>query len=196
MPDSAIIIFIKNPEKGKVKTRLAKTIGEDNALSVYQRLLAHTRDITTTLNTDKFLYYSDRINPEDDWDGSFYNKRLQSGSHLGIRMLNAFQEVFNDGYKKVLIIGSDCYQLTTETLNNAFTQLESHDTVIGPTHDGGYYLLGMNRLIEDVFYNKEWSTASVYRDTLHDINQLKLNNYNLPHLSDIDEEKDLPEEWR
>lgn len=196
MNSKAVIIFIKNPEKGKVKTRLAKTIGDDRALAVYQKLLAHTRDVMSKVDAEKYLYYSNEVNAQDDWSNEQFIKRVQAGNDLGQRMSNAFREVFERGHTEVVIIGSDCYQLNNEIINSALNGLREKNVVIGPTYDGGYYLLGMSKYIEDVFLDKQWSTATVYSDTINDIGRLKLSYVTLPKLSDIDEEKDLPDVWR
>ena len=192
----AIILFTKNPELGKVKTRLAKTIGNEKALEIYIKLLNHTKNIVQQLDVDKFVYYSEAVAVDDDWDNSIYNKKLQDGEDLGIRMQNAFEEIFRLNYKSVCIIGSDCYELNSEIINDAFTQLQILDTVIGPTFDGGYYLLGMKKLHSELFQNKNWSTESVYSDTIADLKKISLTYSNLVKLSDIDEEKDLPKHWK
>lgn len=192
----ALLLFTKNPELGKVKTRLAKTIGDEKALSIYKMLLNHTQDIVTPVNADKFVFYSDAITIDDQWNTSSFNKKLQKGSDLGERMANAFEEVFSLGYQSVCIIGSDCYELHSEIIENAFLKLEKFDCVIGPTFDGGYYLLGMNTWQETLFQYKTWSTESVYSETIQDFENLQLSYYNLPKLSDIDEEKDLPQHWK
>ena len=192
----AIILFTKNPELGKVKTRLAKTIGNEKALYIYKKLLVHTQEIVTPVRADKFVFYSDSITEEDQWNaGSFY-KKVQHGDDLGKRMAHAFQEIFHLGYESVCIIGSDCYELTSAIIEKAFLALETNETVIGPTFDGGYYLLGMNQFHETVFNNKTWSTDSVYIDTITDFKNLNLSFSTLNKLSDIDEEKDLPEHWK
>lgn len=193
---NAIILFTKNPELGKVKTRLAKTIGNEKALEIYKKLLHHTQAIVSPVPADKFLFYSDAIVQKDQWPETEFHKKVQQGSNLGERMTNAFQEVFSLGYTSVCIIGSDCFELTSTIIEDAFTQLEKYDTVIGPTFDGGYYLLGMKKRHEFVFLNKTWSTESVYSDTIADLQENNLTFFDLPKLTDIDEEKDLPLIWK
>lgn len=193
---TAILIFTKNPELGKVKTRLAKTIGNEKALDIYKKLLNHTQQIVATLKVDKYLFYSDKIANNDQWSEDEYYKKLQSGKDLGERMENAFQELLHLGYDAVCIIGSDCYELNTSIIEEAFSRLKSNDFVIGPTYDGGYYLLGMRKFTKSIFQNKTWSTESVYNDTIFDFKELKASYYNLQKLSDIDEEKDLPLHWK
>lgn len=191
----AIILFTKNPELGKVKTRLAKTIGDEKALAIYIKLLQHTRDIVAPLAVDKFVFYSENSIQEDEWDNAIYNKKKQKGDDLGIRMMKAFEEVFELKYDSVCIIGSDCYELNTTIIEEAFQELQTKDAVIGPTFDGGYYLLGMNNLKKELFENKQWSTDSVFSDTVADFKKLTLNYSSLVKLNDIDEEKDVPTHW-
>ncbi|PVW17333.1 TIGR04282 family arsenosugar biosynthesis glycosyltransferase [Marixanthomonas spongiae] len=165
----ALIIFTRNPELGKVKTRLATSVGDESALKIYKFLVQHTAEITANVQADKFVYYSEGIQKEDSWDNNTYSKKLQQGDDLGIRMYNAFTEVFSLGYDQAIIIGSDMYDLTTEDLNNAFTALKDHDYVIGPAKDGGYYLLGMKQPNQAIFSKKEWGKDSVLQATLDDL---------------------------
>ncbi|MGB1241357.1 MAG: TIGR04282 family arsenosugar biosynthesis glycosyltransferase [Chitinophagales bacterium] len=182
----ALIIFIKNPIKGTVKTRLAKDAGDDKALEIYQELLVHTRHITTSLKVDKLLYYSNNIEGNDEWSNDIYQKNVQVIGGLGEKMMAAFQEAFEAGYQKVVIIGSDCIALDSNILQDAFRQLDTNDFVIGPTFDGGYYLIGMKTLLSDVFIEKKWSTESVFPDTLADLQKTQKSYFLLPQLSDID----------
>lgn len=187
----ALIIFVRHPELGKVKTRLAKVIGNEKTLQVYQLLIGHTHQVTISLNCRKFVYYADQVIEHDLWTFPGYTKRQQFGADLGERMSNAFRELFDQGFKRVLIIGSDCYQLKTELLEEAFNNLASHDVVIGPTFDGGYYLLGMTQFFPEVFKGVNWSTDQVSKQTLTIINERNLSFALLEQLSDVDEASDL-----
>jgi uncharacterized protein len=186
---NALIIFVRNPVLGKVKTRLADTIGSEKALLVYQHLLQHTQSITANLPATIFVYYADFVNDNDIWNGC--KKKLQSGNDLGQRMKNAFEELFSLGFNKVCIIGSDCYELTSEIINEAFINLYSCKTVIGPASDGGYYLLGMQFPFKDLFSAMEWSTKNVFIETINKINTQSLTCHPLTWLNDIDDENDL-----
>lgn len=187
----AIIIFVRNPELGKVKTRLAKQIGDELTLQVYAELLLHTRETTYNLDCDKFVFYSENIDDNDIWDSDRFEKKLQEGDNLGDRMMLAFFELFQQGYSKVVIIGSDCPELTSFVIEDAFDKLDLHDVVIGPSTDGGYYLLGLTQLLPDLFKDKEWSTDKVLAATIKDIVRLKRSSYFLTELSDIDTAEDL-----
>lgn len=188
-----LIIFIRNPVIGQVKTRLAKTVGDEKALQVYELMLAHTHDNCCKLSCDKFVYYSDQPPKNDLWENDLFIKRMQTTGNLGEKMARAFKDLFDEGYKQLIIIGSDCLELTSGILEDAFGSLGQSDVVIGPSTDGGYYLLGMNRLIPELFINKQWSSSSVMEDTLADLAVLNISYTQLIPLTDIDEEKDLPE---
>ena len=153
---SALIIFTRNPELGKCKTRLAKTIGDEAALDIYKYLLKHTATISQDINVDKFIFYSENIKKEDLWDSKIFRKNLQQGSDLGERMEHAFKQLFESDYEKVIIIGSDLFDLKPRDIETAFKLLNNNDFVIGPAKDGGYYLLGMKHLQSKFFKNTKW----------------------------------------
>lgn len=188
---NAIILFVRHPEKGRVKTRLARDIGDDRALEIYKQLLDHTQAITKELDCDRFVFYADAIVANDIWEGNDYRKRVQAGDTLGERMKNAFAEVFDNGYQKVVIIGSDCPQLSSALISDAFKTLDTTDVVIGPATDGGYYLLALNYMITAVFENKQWSTDTVLTDTVADLEKLAVTYSLAPVLRDIDTADDL-----
>jgi len=169
----ALIIFTRNPELGKVKTRLAKSVGDESALKIYKFLLKHTIEITENLNVDKFVYYSENIHRDDIWNPDIFRKKLQTGNDLGEKMKNAFSEIFEMGYEKVIIIGSDMFDLDQKDLANAFEALQTSPFIIGPATDGGYYLLGLKELKPEIFQNKNWGTSTVLQATLEDLKNEK-----------------------
>jgi rSAM/selenodomain-associated transferase 1 len=187
-----LIIFYRNPELRKVKTRLAKTLGDEKALAIYLKLSSHTRAITENLATDKVVYYSNYVDTEDVWPNTTFQKKLQNGNDLGEKMNNAFVEGFQSGYERVCIIGTDCFELSRDIIKQAFDQLHTNDAVIGPAKDGGYYLLGMKKHMPELFRNKMWSTDTVATDTIQNLKDLNITFAQLVVLSDVDEEKDLP----
>ena len=189
MSKNLLIVFTRNPELGKVKTRLAKTIGNATALKIYIFLLERTRDIAVQVSADKAVYYSVKVRENDIWDTNNFQKHQQVGEDLGIRMLHAFKNGFKAGYEKVMIIGSDLYDLTAETIENAFIALKDNEVVIGPAEDGGYYLLGMNSLEEKVFKNKNWGTETVRKNTLEELKDKKV--FLLGELNDVDVFEDI-----
>jgi rSAM/selenodomain-associated transferase 1 len=186
-----LIIFIRNPQLGMVKTRLAATVGDERALEVYRKLLAITREAALGTQCERHLFYAEHPDQKDDWDPSFFQKREQKGRELGERMLNAFVEVFLQGAKQAVIIGSDCPEMSAGIIDDALSALETADVVIGPATDGGYYLLGMRELVPELFHDKQWSTSSVLRATLSDAERSGLRVHLLPPLSDLDDEADL-----
>ena len=195
MHKKAIILFTKNPELGKVKTRLAKTLGDSKALEIYKKLLLHTQQIVAPILVDKFIFYSEEKIEKDAWSNEIYYKKVQKGFDLGDRMKNAFQELFELNYNSICIIGSDCFELNSETINDAFKSLKNNDIVIGPTFDGGYYLLGMNKLHSHLFENIVWSTETVFEETIFKIEKNNLSKEILVKLNDVDEEIDVPRQW-
>lgn len=191
MTQDALIIMIKNPVKGKVKTRLAADIGDDAALAIYMQLLEHTKQVTEMIPQDKFLFYDHVVERNDMFPNSTYKKYTQCSGNLGVRMDYAFSIPFKNEYKKVVMIGSDCYALTQEHLAKAFEALDHHDFVIGPAHDGGYYLIGMKKWNRWVLENKSWSEHKLFQETQADILSRNGTLHLLEPLSDIDELKDI-----
>jgi len=193
-PSDALIIFARNPVRGKVKTRLAATVGTETAYEAYKCLLAHTHRATQNYPADKIVYYADHVASGDLWDKG-YRKALQRGADLGERMQHAFAEVLGKGYPKAVLIGTDCPSLHESILREAFEGLENHDVVIGPAYDGGYYLIGMRAPRPSLFQGIAWSTATVFKKTTAICRQSGLRYAVLPQLHDIDEEKDLVHLW-
>lgn len=189
MKTDALIIFTRNPEIGKVKTRLAKIIGDEKALTVYNDLLLHTRNETQAIDCDKFVFYDTNIIEEDIWSPEFYQKKLQSEGDLGQRMYQAFESLFKMGYQNCIIVGSDLFDLKSIIIETAFKKLLNHDVVIGPAEDGGYYLLGLKKGNPAVFKNKDWGTDSVFAATMSDFKHQKVGVLDI--LNDIDTFEDL-----
>jgi uncharacterized protein len=190
---NALIIFIKNPQLGKVKTRLARTMGDEKALEIYTELTHITRENAKILRgVKRHIFYSDFIDKTDDWSSKMFKKWVQQGEDLGARMANAFSEVFKK-HENVCIIGSDCPTLSPAILQQASKALNTHDFVVGPSTDGGYYLLGVSKNVQDfqfIFDNMAWSTETVLAETVKRISAKGKTLYFLPELTDIDEEKD------
>jgi len=186
---NSLLIFIKNPVLGKVKTRLAVTIGDEQALAIYHELLRHTRETSLQIDAARFLYYSDHIDLDDDWNSADFNKKIQHGVDLGARMANAFEAALKTS-SKVVIIGSDCPLLEPVHLRMAFEKLEEYPLVIGPALDGGYYLLGMRNFFPTLFQDMTWSNAAVLTNTLERIKRLEQQYFLLPELPDVDTEED------
>lgn len=194
--NNLLLIFYRNPALGKVKTRLARTVGNERALTIYQHLATHTLFVTKNIAVQKAVYYSDHIENDDLWDNMKFQKFVQSGASLGQRMSDAFRSGFASGYTSICVIGTDCFELTSSIIKDAFDKLRKADAVIGPAVDGGYYLLGMNAYHPSLFENKSWSTDTVAAETVEDFLRQGFRFDQLVMLSDVDEEKDLPEELK
>lgn len=186
-----LMIFVKNPEKGKVKTRLAASVGNDKAYNIYLKLLEYTIKTAGSVQADKQIWYSSFVDESDEFGGDGFEKKLQFGHDLGERMSTAFHHGFNEGYGKIVIIGSDCPGLTNDIAEKAFRELESYDAVIGPSEDGGYYLLGMRHFYPELFRQIEWSTEDVLNETLLKFEENSISYSRLKKMNDIDTIRDL-----
>lgn len=192
--DKCLAIFIKYPEEGQVKSRLAKDIGNETAKDIY---ICFVEDILNNYKNndfDLYIFYSPIEKKQNikDWLGYSFNYNFQKGIDLGEKMQNAFIQLF-DSYKNVIIIGSDSPDLPISFINKGFKFLEEIGTVIGKAEDGGYYLIGFNKtnFCPDIFKNILWSTSTVFQDTINILNQ---NNHLFNILDewyDIDEINDL-----
>lgn len=187
----AVIVFVRNPEAGKVKTRIAAEAGIDKALEIYVELLQITRDVVSSLPSELYVFYTDRIDDLDEWRQPLFKKAIQQGTDLGERMHAAFRFVYKakpeNSRKKTLLIGSDCPEINAQILHEASAALDTMDCVIGPAVDGGYYLIGFSDMPDIcVFSDIRWSTSSVYLDTLQRLSALQYTYHELPVLNDVD----------
>jgi len=191
MSEEVLIVFVKNPELGKVKTRLAKSIGDAQALAIYLKLLNSCFELTEAIEHDVVIYYNNYVDSEDQWNSKKYKKYLQKGDSLGDKMHNAIAEQLNKGYKKACLVGSDIYELNLTVIETAFKKLKNNDVVIGPAQDGGYYLIGMNEPNAELFDISGWSTSTVFEETITKIREQKLTYDEVETLNDIDDINDL-----
>jgi rSAM/selenodomain-associated transferase 1 len=195
--NKSILFFVKYPSPGKVKTRLAGYVGEEMALGLYKCFVKDLMNTLSMVNADLLICYRPEVSIDrmKEWLGSENEYVIQEGSSLGERMKNCFVNSFKKGYKTSLVIGSDSPDLSIDIIESAFKSLEESDVVIGPSIDGGYYLIGFNEssFLGDVFENIKWSTDSVFEESM---NVFKKNNYKVCRLSgwyDVDTLKDLQE---
>jgi len=166
---------------------LAATIGDEKALEVYLKLIEYTLNLVKFLKVEVNLFFSDQIISEY----SFSKNHIQEGGDLGDKMKNAFKKCFDEGGRNIVIIGTDCAELTKEIIEVSFEKLNTHSVVIGPALDGGYYLLGMNQYYPEIFNQIEWSTSKVFDLTLAKIKNADISFHTLATLRDIDTEEDL-----
>ena len=181
-----VIIFQKNAQKGKVKTRLAAGVGEDQALEIYKNLVIITHNQLSKVNCEKLLYFTEFIDNSDFNENDSYHFLIQSEGDLGKRMASAFQEQFKHGFDKLLIIGTDCPELSSEILEEAFARLDEDEVVIGPANDGGYYLLGMKTYIPGLFQKIPWSSDQVLSLSKKVLDFHSISYSLLPTLIDVD----------
>ncbi len=189
MNKNLLIVFVKNIKLGKVKTRLAKTIGNDAAFEVYKHLVLITQKESQKLtNVDRHIYFSDVI-IDTKWPRD--EKFVQDGENLGDRMKDAFQRGFDKGYNQVVGIGSDLASLTSDRIQEAFDQLETNETVFGPAEDGGYYIFGMRKYFPFIFENKPWSKENLFDTTIKELESKEISFGLLKIENDIDTIEDL-----
>jgi len=190
-----LIVFIKYPRPGMVKSRLALSIGKEQAAQVYRQLAETTLAQASPTRQDSYdlAVCFDPASEEAlfrDWLGGGLKYFPQQGDDLGQRMRNAFTHAFHEGYPKTVIIGSDCPGISRESINQSFALLDVHDAVIGPARDGGYYLLGLKQALPELFCGIDWSTDKVFGQTVERLRSRNLSHAILPELRDIDRIED------
>lgn len=186
----ALIIFTRNPVAGRVKTRLARAVGDERALAIHNELVGITARMTGKLpaSIDCHLFFDDAVPASDPWTGRRCHSHVQAKSaDLGDRMLDAFQRLFTIGYQSVVIIGTDCPYLDAPLVASAFTGLETNEMVIGPARDGGFYLLGVKEMSALQFAGITWSTSSVFEEFMDATPVGKSEVCVLETLEDIDD---------
>ncbi|MCH2230839.1 MAG: TIGR04282 family arsenosugar biosynthesis glycosyltransferase [Crocinitomicaceae bacterium] len=189
MSENLLIVFAKNVAFGKVKTRLAKSVGDLGAFDVYKRLLNITQQESLKVsNCDLHVYFSDEV-IESAWPDT--KKFVQKGDDLGQRMMNAFEDGFAQGYKRIIGVGSDLPDLNAGLMELGLKTLEKNDTVFGPSEDGGYYLVGMRQSTPCIFENKPWSTEALLTVTLEELKEKGYSTKTLISLNDVDNIEDL-----
>jgi rSAM/selenodomain-associated transferase 1 len=195
LDDRCLLFFVKNPERGKVKSRLATAIGEDLAVRLYKNLVAQ---MLSTLKAGTFPLYvcffpKNAQKPIKNWLGREYRYIPQNGKDLGERMKNGFIEAFEMGFKRVVLIGSDIPDLPSEFIEKAFITLNKSDVVIGPAFDGGYYLIGFKDkpFFPQLFEGIAWGTKNVFNETMKKLKRSRREFQTLPYQRDIDTAEDL-----
>ncbi|MBD2073249.1 TIGR04282 family arsenosugar biosynthesis glycosyltransferase [Phormidium sp. FACHB-592] len=192
-----LIFFTRYPEPGKAKTRLIPALGAEAAAELHRQMTEHTLAQVKPLQQSRSLTVEcwfaggDRAQMQT-WLGTDLVCQPQPEGDLGDRMAQAFQTAFDSGMKAAVIIGTDCPELTTALLVEAFQALQQTDLVLGPAADGGYYLIGLRRLVPDLFKTITWSTDRVFQQTVDIANNLNLSLTTLPMLTDVDRPDDLP----
>ena len=188
------VLFVRAPELGRVKTRLAAELGTEAALRIYREMgtvvagaaaqAACTVRIACTPDDGASLVRA--------WLGDIGDVVPQGGGDLGVRMAEAASDAFADGAERVVIVGSDCPAITTAGIEEAFARLDDADVVVGPAADGGYYLIGMTRPRAELFAGIPWSCADTCRATLAAAASAGCRVALLGELSDVD----TADDWR
>jgi len=190
--DNHLIIFTRYPLPGTTKTRLIPALGAAGAADLQRQLTEHTLEQVTNLTADISIFFSGGDQADmQTWLGDQWHYQLQTGDGLGDRLINAFRHSQTLGYERTLVIGIDCPEITGELLTEAFDALENNDAVFGKAHDGGYYLVGLQTVIPELFTEMPWSTETVLAETLNRANALNLSTKILRPLHDIDYPEDL-----
>jgi len=192
---SVVIVFLRAPEKGRVKTRLARDIGEEKALALYEKFVQITLSAVEKSGLDHMICFfpADRKAVVEKWLGPDHLYISQVGCDLGQRMKNALSKVFTGGAGKVVLTGTDIPDISSSGLLAAMELLDSNDVVIGPSMDGGYWLIGFRRdgFCPDLFSRVDWGTDSVFSTTIERCKVFELSIGILPVLQDIDTLEDL-----
>lgn len=192
---TAVLLFVKAPVKGRVKTRLAAQLGDDAALKLYRGFVL---DILDTIGKSGHpcricFHPPDAGDAVAGWLGRHRRYLPQEGSDLGARMANAFAAVFSQGASQAVLVGSDIPDLPADIITGAIGSLKTNDAVIGPAHDGGYYLVGFRKetFLPEVFRGIEWSTERVLEQTMQRFERSGCRVHRLPQWRDVDTVEDL-----
>lgn len=193
-----IVIFIKAPRLGEVKTRLAQKIGVEKAQMIYRAMV---EDLMQNFKGPHKFDIHIAVWPQDaepevrhwlDWKEPI---EIQAEGDLGTKLKRAFEDAFAQGYERVVIIGSDLPDLSDSMIKDSFKQLSKYPLVLGPAMDGGYYLIGLSSLYTELFNNIDWSTSRVLHGTLKRADKAGIRYFILPEMRDIDEYDDILALW-
>jgi hypothetical protein len=188
---NALIIIAKNPQNGSVKTRLKGSITDEKILELYTSLLEDTiQKFKVIPGVDTIIAYAPD-SAEEYFSQYGINLIPLSTCDLGLNMYHAFKEVFNRGYKKAALAGADIPDLTIPIILEAFDILSDKDLVYGPAKDGGYYLVGMRKLIKEVFENVPWSSDQTLKRSIEQAHHFGYSVGFIETLSDIDTIEDV-----
>lgn len=191
-----LLIFTRYPEPGKTKTRLIPTLGAKGAAKLQRQMTEHTLSKARELQKKRSLSLEVRFTGGSlllmqNWLGSDISYQFQGDGDLGVRMVRSLAVAFQDDIARVVVIGTDCPNLNADLIAQAFDQLHSHDLVLGSAIDGGYYLIGLNYLISELFIGINWGTAAVFQQTVDLAKKLNISVAYLPQLADVDRPEDL-----
>jgi rSAM/selenodomain-associated transferase 1 len=195
--DYLLIIFLKEPVAGRVKTRWGREISDLLKAELYRAIVEDILDQTRSSLYQRHLFCwpPSGLNRIRKWLGEEYLIAIQEGDDLGRRMHNAFHRAFKQGYERVVLVGTDIPHLQAKGVEEAFRALDENDLCVGPSMDGGYYLIGMKRLISTLFHNIPWSTDKVFALTELRASEAGIRLVRLPVMRDLDTFPDLEAFW-
>jgi len=187
MAADQLIVFVKAPRPGTVKTRLAESIGPAAACAAYHVLVESTLAQLSALTTVELRFSPDDAGVEiKPWLRPCWRARPQGPGDLGQRLKTAFADAFAAGAGRVAVIGSDCPAVTHQDIREAWAALATHDLILGPATDGGYWLIALREAHPGLFQGIHWSTESVLRETLRRADAAWLRVRLLRELTDVD----------
>ena len=189
-----LILFAKEPKKNQVKTRLRPYLQRGSAEDIYMSFFRDVVEIARQVQCENKLiaYESANENPEFIQKTAPDFKRIkQSGKDLGERMYQIFWQILLHKARHVIIMGTDIPTLPPENIQMAFQQLGHHDIVLGPSLDGGYYLIGLKKAHWEIFENIDWGSDRVLSQTICKINKMKLKAAFIPRWYDVDDQDGL-----
>ncbi|MEM9009217.1 MAG: TIGR04282 family arsenosugar biosynthesis glycosyltransferase [Cyanobacteria bacterium P01_F01_bin.86] len=194
---NCLIVFTRYPEAGKTKTRLIPYLGAEKAADLQRQMTEHIVGITRPLRVKGRLsleihFAGGSVEQMHNWLGTELTYQLQPHGDLGQRLQQTFEQRFQAGLQRVVVIGADCPEISAHHLEQAFHQLQTHDVVLGPAQDGGYYLVGLSRICAPVFQGIPWGTEHVFAHTQAIATRLGLSLATLATLRDVDRPEDIP----
>jgi rSAM/selenodomain-associated transferase 1 len=189
-----IIVYLKNPAPGEVKTRLQTRYTQEQAARLYRAFIQDTVETAQTVEADRYFaaYTPAGCEPEiEELVPEGWNLTPQVGADLGARMLGSLRSSITSGADKVILIGTDIPSLPRTHLISAINRLDNNDLVLGPTNDGGFYLIGTRIMLPDIFPDVAWSTDQVFEQTAEGVRSHSLLMSLIPPWNDIDTPDDL-----
>jgi uncharacterized protein len=198
IPGSAALVFVRAPRLGQVKTWLAAEIGPERGLRIHRRLVERVvRELRRVAEIAVEIHFTpaDAEREMREWLGSDLHYVAQRTGDLGARMRAAFASAFAVGMRRVVLVGSDIPKLRAEHIVDALDALRTSDVVIGPAHDGGYYLVALGEHLPEAFEGIDWGTEHVLRQTEARLAALGRSTFLLEPLSDLDHARDVPPGW-
>jgi rSAM/selenodomain-associated transferase 1 len=191
-----LIIFTRYPEPGKTKTRLIPALGAEGAASLHRQMTEYTLSQVKELQNSNIIslevrFAGGNLQLMQDWLGTDLIYQSQGEGDLGERMARSLLWAFKEGTQQAIIIGTDCPDANAKILAQAFELLQQGDLVLGPAVDGGYYLIGLQSAVPELFFNIDWGTSRVLQQTVDIAEKLNLSVMYLPSLADVDRPEDL-----